>query len=247
MDLKINKVYCFFEQSGTFKNEFRKLGIDAETDAYFAVRYQSRDEWKANRNRNPRTGGLTVGGSDAPVVEGISSFKSAQELMDELRGEVEPPNLDGNPNIQRGVQSEPLIRQLFAVEHPEYQVVDGTGIVFYSKIYPWASASLDGILLDSMSGERGSHEIKSVMYSSKWKGDFAPDDYFIQVVHQMMVTGFDFGILHARVIGRWTHDRLFKFMRQDILEQGEQLMEDERRFVESVKTGKPLPYKIPTL
>ena len=24
------KVYCFFEQSGTFKNEFKKLGIDAE-------------------------------------------------------------------------------------------------------------------------------------------------------------------------------------------------------------------------
>ena len=23
------KVYCFFEQSGTFKNEFKKLGIDA--------------------------------------------------------------------------------------------------------------------------------------------------------------------------------------------------------------------------
>jgi len=72
-----------------------------ETDAYFAVRYQSRDEWRANRNRNPRTGGLTVGGSDAPVVEGISSFKYPQELMAELRGEVERPNLDGNPNIQR--------------------------------------------------------------------------------------------------------------------------------------------------
>lgn len=24
------KVFCLFEQSGTFKNEFRKLGIDAE-------------------------------------------------------------------------------------------------------------------------------------------------------------------------------------------------------------------------
>ena len=23
------KAYCFFEQSGTFKNEFRKLGIEA--------------------------------------------------------------------------------------------------------------------------------------------------------------------------------------------------------------------------
>ena len=27
---KIRKVHCFFEQSGTFKNEFIKLGISAE-------------------------------------------------------------------------------------------------------------------------------------------------------------------------------------------------------------------------
>lgn len=26
----VKKVHCFFEQSGTFKNEFRKLGIEAE-------------------------------------------------------------------------------------------------------------------------------------------------------------------------------------------------------------------------
>lgn len=28
--MKINKVYCLFEQSGTFKKEFQKLGIPAE-------------------------------------------------------------------------------------------------------------------------------------------------------------------------------------------------------------------------
>lgn len=28
--MKISKAYCLFEQSGTFKNEFKKLGIDAE-------------------------------------------------------------------------------------------------------------------------------------------------------------------------------------------------------------------------
>ena len=28
--MKINKVYCLFEQSGTFKNEFIRLGIPAE-------------------------------------------------------------------------------------------------------------------------------------------------------------------------------------------------------------------------
>ena len=28
--MKINKVFCLFEQSGTFKNEFKKLGVYAE-------------------------------------------------------------------------------------------------------------------------------------------------------------------------------------------------------------------------
>lgn len=28
--MKINNVYCLFEQSGTFKNEFKKFGINAE-------------------------------------------------------------------------------------------------------------------------------------------------------------------------------------------------------------------------
>ena len=30
MNTPISKVHCFFEQSGTFKNEFIKLGIPAE-------------------------------------------------------------------------------------------------------------------------------------------------------------------------------------------------------------------------
>jgi hypothetical protein len=30
LKMKINKVYCLFEQSGTFKNQFKKLGILAE-------------------------------------------------------------------------------------------------------------------------------------------------------------------------------------------------------------------------
>ena len=27
--MKVEKVHCLFEQSGTFKNEFKRLGIDA--------------------------------------------------------------------------------------------------------------------------------------------------------------------------------------------------------------------------
>lgn len=35
--MKVTKAHCFFEQSGTFKNEFKKLGIEAED--YDKIRY----------------------------------------------------------------------------------------------------------------------------------------------------------------------------------------------------------------
>ena len=38
------KVYCFFEQSGTFRNEFKKLGMPSED--YDHNRYlEHREEW----------------------------------------------------------------------------------------------------------------------------------------------------------------------------------------------------------
>lgn len=216
----------------------------AENEDYYTVKYRSREDWLIGRSRNPICGQQTLGGSDAGVVMGVSTFKTPQELYSERRVGVKS-NTGENERMRRGHDAEPHIRALFAIEHPEYQVDDGTDLVFYSKKYPWASCSLDSILHDGTSF--GVHEIKSVQWSVKWKGEFAPDAYFLQVVHNMMVTGWAFGILHARICGRFTRDRLYYYPREQILEQGEALMEEERRFLEAVETGSPIPYKIPML
>lgn len=217
----------------------------AETDDYFAVRYDGRCEWLVGRAFNPRTGRQTLGASDAGVVEGVSRFKTAQELYDERRGWRTAADLSLNPNVARGVASEPLLRNLFRVEHPDYEVADGTNVVFYSKRWPWASASLDSIL--RYGGMLGVHEIKSVTWSSKWRGEFLPDDYFLQVVHQLMVTGWGFATLQARVIGNsLTTERLYSYSREQVLEQGQALMEDELKFITAVERGDGLScYKIP--
>lgn len=214
-----------------------------ETDDYFTVRYASHEEWLIGRRTNPRTGEFVLGGSDAASVENCG-FLSPDELRDELRGVREHQDLSGNKNVERGVRSEPHIRALYDIEHPDIEVADGTHIVFYSKKFPWMSCSLDCILFDIEIGEFGTGEIKSVSNGSKW-GDYAPDNYFLQVVHQMFVTGWEFGVLHGRIVGKYTRERSYRFTREAIMEQGSILAADEKRFLESVKNGKAIPYKIP--
>lgn len=221
-----------------------------ETLKYWSAYYPSRSDWLIGRRGYSNNGcrQITIGGSDAPVVAGVSSFKTRQELADELLGKVEPPDLSENENVKRGVLSEPLVRALFAVEHPNLTVYDGTGIVFYSKQYPWMSASLDGICIEQSTGKIYILELKSCLWSRQWQGDYAPDNYFVQVLHQLAVTGWDGVFLHPRVIGqRVTTERDYFFTREQCAEQIECLAEDERRFIADLEKGVPVSAKIPTI
>lgn len=221
-----------------------------ESQDYWTAYYATREDWLIGRRGYSKDGErqITIGGSDAPVVAGVSSFKTRQELADELLGMEEPPDLSENENVKRGLLSEPLVRALFAVEHPNLKVYDGTGIVYYSKKYPWMSASLDGICIEPSTGKYFILELKSCLWSRQWQGDYAPDNYFVQVLHQMAVTGFDGVFLRPRVIGqRVTTERDYFFTREQCLEQMECLIEDERRFVEDLEKGNSPSVKIPTI
>ena len=48
--MKINKVHCLFEQSGTFKNEFKKIGIEALDIAIKAL--EEYQEWISVKYHN---------------------------------------------------------------------------------------------------------------------------------------------------------------------------------------------------
>ena len=67
--------------------------------------------------------------------------------------------------------------------------------------YPFAHASLDGLLVKDR--RYGVLEIKTAFVNSRmqaelWK-DKIPDYYYCQVLHYLMVTGFDFAILKAQL------------------------------------------------
>ena len=143
-----------------------------------------------------------IGGSDASAVLGMNPYKTNLELWSEKTGLTEPEDISEKPYVKYGHDAEPLLRELFKLDFPEYEVHYIDNNIWFNYEFPWAHASLDGWLVDQ-DGRKGILEIKTTnilqsMQKEKWK-DKIPDNYYIQILHYLMVTGFDFAVLKAQL------------------------------------------------
>jgi predicted phage-related endonuclease len=137
------------------------------------------------------------------------------QLWEEKVGLREPKDLSGVEAVQRGIAEEPLIRADFIRNHPEFDVEHHAFDILRLASHPFISATLDGELLykggngylDRCGIKPGAHgvlEIKTGSYSTEyylrqWQGDALPNHYFAQVVQQLLVTGWDFAIVQAKL------------------------------------------------
>ena len=156
----------------------------------------SRDEWlHARKNK--------IGGSDASAIIGMNPYKSNVQLWREKMGIAEPVDISNEPYVKYGNDAEPYLRALFALDFPEYEVHYKENNMFLNSDYPFAHASLDGWLVEKETGRKGVLEIKTTeilqsMQREKWKNK-VPDNYYIQVLHYLFVTGWDFVILKGQL------------------------------------------------
>lgn len=214
-------------------SEFKELL--GETDFYTTTLFPDKDSWREGRKGH-------IGASDAFK---ILNTEMRRDLFREMRGEKAHEDLSENLLVQRGVEAEPLVRRLMAVENEGWDFYDGSNLLFVSKRKPFASCSLDCIAVNRTTGELCDIELKECPWSNKWKGDYAPDNYFTQVCHQHFVTGFAFCVLHPRIY--LTHENGFttSFERSyewdmnapEIASQVEALMEAEEEFWNELQAG----------
>jgi len=200
----------------------------------------SHEDWLAAR-RN------FIGGSDASAVLGMNPYKTNIELWEEKTGLLVPEDISDKPYVKYGHEAEPLLRGLFALDFPEYEVHYQDNNLWLNDQYPWAHASLDGWLTELETGRMGILEIKTTnilqsMQKEKWN-DRIPDNYFIQVLHYLMVTGFDFAILKAQLRFDFKGDIMhqvkhYKIERADVLEDLKYLESSERNFWKYVQERK---------
>lgn len=145
--------------------------------------------------------------------------------------------------MKYGHDAEPLLRLLFALDHPEYKVEYFGDNMIRNEKYPWAHASLDGELTDQ-DGRKGILEIKTTnilqsMQREKWR-DQIPDNYYIQVLHYLLVTEYEFVELRAQLKSVWQgqirlETKDYHIERSDVEEDIEILKQAEEEFWQKVE------------
>ena len=195
-----------------------------------------RSEWLTARTR--------IGGSDASAIVGMNPYRTNVELWKIKTGRMEADDISEKPYVRYGIEAEPHLRELFRLDHPEYKVSYEENNLFTNDKFPFAHASLDGWITEQETGRTGILEIKATnilqsMQKEKWK-DRIPDNYYIQLLHYLMVTEYDFAVLKAQLKYEFNNDiyllvRHYRIERSDVAEDIKYLEEAERRFWASVQ------------
>lgn len=144
-----------------------------------------------------------LGASDASSVLGISPWKTNVQLWEEKTGLVVPEDIGDNPFVKYGNDAEPLLRQFFALDHPEYRVSFTPYKIIKNAELPFITCTPDGELEEIATGRRGGLEIKTTEIQSstgwlRWKGRI-PDEYYAQVCQQMLAAEWQFVELLAQI------------------------------------------------
>ena len=211
------------------------------------VKLKDHEDWLEHRKHY-------IGGSEASAIVGMNPYMTNLELWYIKTGNMEPEDMSDKPYVLYGTMAEKHLRELFALDHPQYEVSYQENTCWLNDKYPWASASLDGILTERETGRKGILEIKTTnilqsMQKEKWDHRI-PDNYFIQTLHYLMVTEFEFVVLKAQLKSEfegnvYLQTRHYKIERSEVEEDIQYLMQEEKKFWEYVKQQKRPALKLP--
>lgn len=206
----------------------------------------NREEWLAARQIQG------IGASEAAAIVGLSPWMSKNELWYIKTGKKIAKDLSGNAAVEQGIRMEGAIRTVFAARHPEFQVEHHAYDILYQTERPWLFATLDGEITESFadsSVKKYPLEIKTSTPRGKadwdkWSDGKIPDNYYIQILHQMLATGWEKAYLTAFLYGK--EDiiiREYDFLRKDCEADLDWLLKEETAFQESIVSGqKPLNF-----
>lgn len=216
--------------------------------------------WLAERRKG-------IGASEASAILGRNPYMSNVDLWEIKTGRRAAANISNVACVQYGHDAEAPIRELFALDHPEYRVQYGGAFdMVCNPSYPWLFATLDGRLIDTVHDDRpGVYEGKTTeilrsYQMEKWtwtdpdghRHGRVPDNYYVQICHQLLATGFDFAVLNcrfSRVFGdeRRAETRSYHFERADLLSDLGVLLDAEVEFWGYVQRDERPPLVLPDI
>lgn len=197
-----------------------------------------------------------IGASNAASAIGQSKWRSNVKLFRLITGKEKGGELIGNTSVEFGNRAEPVMRELFKLKHPEYTVEYHQYDILSQDNLPWLRATLDGDLwADSpkrFGQNKGILEIKTATLKTKqqweeWNGKM-PQHYYIQCLHQLLATGWDYVWLFALLMGNseWVI-REFLINRDDVEDDLAWLLAEEKKFWGYVERNEEPPEILPDI
>lgn len=155
-----------------------------------------------------------IGASESSAIVGMNPYMSNVDLWRIKTGRKQAEDISNKACVQYGHNAEGPIRELFALDYADtYEVSYGGAFdMVRHPEYPWLFATLDGRLVEKATGRKGVLEIKTTdilrsMQKEKWR-DGVPQNYYCQLLWQLLATGFDFAVLHAQLKYNYVDSRL---------------------------------------
>lgn len=175
---------------------------------------------------------LGIGGSDMPIILGLSQYKTPYQLYLEKIGEITSSD-EMTPNQYWGNQLEEVIRNEFSKRN---LVTIDTPDTIIHPFYDFLRANLDGFI----SEWNAVLEVKcsSSFMAKEWgeKGsDVIPMQYLVQVAHYCAVTNADCAYIAVLIGGN--DYREYKYVRD--LEIEGMIIEEAKKFWHCVQTKTP--------
>ena len=191
-------------------------------------------EWLIERRKG-------IGGSDASAILGLNPYKTNVQLWEEKTGRrSEDDSISNLDCVKYGKAAEEPLRMLFELDYPQYKVDYDEYRQYRNPIYPFIAGTLDGALTDKTTGRRGVLEVKtteilSSMQKEKWQDDHIPDNYYIQILHYLLATGFDFVILKAQLKYQYGDSvriktKHYTIEREEVKDDLDMLLKEEIKF-----------------
>jgi putative phage-type endonuclease len=149
-----------------------------------------------------------IGGTDAAPILGLSRWSTPLQVWAEKTGQIIPENISDRVSVKLGNKLEQTVAEFFTEETGKK--VRRVNKTLFHKDYPFLGANLDREVL----GEDAILECKtaSAWKSKEWEGQEIPQEYIIQVMHYLAVTGAKLGYI-AVLIGN--QDFKWKLIERD--------------------------------
>lgn len=147
-----------------------------------------------------------IGGSDIAAVMGLSRWKTALQLWAEKTGEVEPADLSEVEAVQLGTELEEFVAKKF--EKETGKSVRRSPQNYTHKKYDFMKCQVDRLVTGT--DELLECKTCSAWKAKEWEGEDIPNEYILQVMWQLGITGRKVGWIAVLIGGQ-----AFKYKRID--------------------------------